>query len=483
MSISKSVRRRVALGAVAAAAGALALGGLAFGAGDLGLDLQNQVNAHSNQAFGIVQPLQASSTQSIDAATASADPTKLVTLAKQLKAKTVAVVDGAPNLDMMSLWPSDSDPQWIIDCNEQGNGDIGLVRINIATGESETIVQSGLTSCDPTRVTAWGTVIFGEENGHNGRLFELINPLETNDVVIHNDNTATDSGDGSAANIVFRSAVGNTSFEGIGLYPNGVMYYGDENRPGGGNPGGALFKFVPSTPWAGGPAITNLSQSPLVDGTIYGLRVGIRGSGDYGMGTSTGLGAWVELTGAAPLDLRAVAPDYDLTAYYRPEDIDLDGAALADGKVRWCVNNTGNEGNEGAAPLTNGHTYGETLCVTDGTLAAATALTSVPEAQYLVMGNPQLSMMDNIAYQPGRGNWILHEDGERRTGNNDLWSCVDDGMDDDLLSDGCIRVASLNDFGAEWTGGIFSADGKHFYVSVQHNVSGKGVILDITGWK
>ena len=25
--------------------------------------------------------------------------------------------------------------------------------------------------------------------------------------------------------------------------------------------------------------------------------------------------------------------------------------------------------------------------------------------------------------------------------------------------------------------------GKHFYVSVQHNVTGKGTILDITGWE
>ena len=41
----------------------------------------------------------------------------------------------------------------------------------------------------------------------------------------------------------------------------------------------------------------------------------------------------------------------------------------------------------------------------------------------------------------------------------------------------------LNDLTAEWTGGRFDASGKHFYVSVQHNMTGKGVILDITGWK
>ena len=62
-------------------------------------------------------------------------------------------------------------------------------------------------------------------------------------------------------------------------------------------------------------------------------------------------------------------------------------------------------------------------------------------------------------------------------------SCLDDGKDDDLLSDGCLRVGTLNDLDAEWTGGFFDASGKNFYVSVQHNSSGFGTILKITGWK
>jgi len=94
-------------------------------------------------------------------------------------------------------------------------------------------------------------------------------------------------------------------------------------------------------------------------------------------------------------------------------------------------------------------------------------------------------MMDNIAYQPGRGNWIIHEDGDGpEVGrNNDLWACVDDGDDDDELSDGCVRVGTLNDLTAEWTGGFFTRFGDHFIVSVQHNATGHGVILDITGWR
>ena len=66
--------------------------------------------------------------------------------------------------------------------------------------------------------------------------------------------------------------------------------------------------------------------------------------------------------------------------------------------------------------------------------------------------------------------------------NDDLWDCLPDGTDPDLQSDGCIRIATLNDLTAEWTGGIFDASGRHFYVSVQHNITGNGVLLDLTGW-
>jgi hypothetical protein len=174
-------------------------------------------------------------------------------------------------------------------------------------------------------------------------------------------------------------------------------------------------------------------------------------------------------------NLRAIAASQKFTGYYRPEDLALDLAALAAGNVRWCGNNTGNEEND--------RNYGEAFCLTDGTLDEAASAESVPAVQYLVVGNPQLAMMDNMAYQPGRANWLLHEDGDQLQGNNDLWDCMDDGQDTDLLSDSCIRVGTLNDLDAEWTGGVFDATGTRFFVSVQHNVTGKGVLLEITGWK
>jgi hypothetical protein len=44
--------------------------------------------------------------------------------------------------------------------------------------------------------------------------------------------------------------------------------------------------------------------------------------------------------------------------------------------------------------------------------------------------------------------------------------------------------STINDLvaDAEWTGGIFDATGKRFFVSIQHNMTGFGVILEIDGW-
>jgi hypothetical protein len=131
-----------------------------------------------------------------------------------------------------------------------------------------------------------------------------------------------------------------------------------------------------------------------------------------------------------------------VSAADRPEDADIDRAAEAAGLVRFCGNNTGNESQD--------HNFGETVCVTDGTLDEALANTATPELNYLVIGTPDFAMMDNIAYQPHRGNWVILEDGDGPAvgRNNDIFDCLDDGADTDLLSDGCIRVATLNDLNA-----------------------------------
>lgn len=450
---------------------------------DFGQEVESLARAQSLSLFGVSKPLDESSTISLSAAAANANPAKLVTLAKGLSAKVVSAdANLGANIDQMVLWPNSSNPTHIIACNEQGAAQVALQRINIGTGAVENIVSSGLTSCDPVRPTAWGTIIFGEENGTNGRMFELLDPLTTTGVTVSGSGAATTTSD--PAHVSFLPALGQLSFEGIALYPNGVMYFGDENRPTNGNPGGAYFKFIPSTPWSGGAPITNLANSPLTAGNIFGMRVGKRsGNTDYGQGNEFGRGTWIQITGAQPINLRAAASAAKLTSYYRPEDLDIDPEALADGDVRFCGNNTGDDTQGG-----DNH-WGETVCITDGTLAEAadTVTLSTPEYQPLVFGNFDMAMMDNIAYQPGADNWVINEDGEGPAStpprNNDIWSCVDDGDDTDILADACAKVISLNDLNAESTGGIFDATGKRYFVSIQHNVTGHGVILEIDGWQ
>jgi secreted PhoX family phosphatase len=471
----KKIGLLTAITAAGIAASAFAAGGFDFG---VWRDLQ--LRQSSEALFGVEKPLKESSHESVDAATAGADPRTLATVAKGLHVRVVTSDPSAgANLDMIALWPTSTQPTHLIVCNETDDpSEPGVQRIRLSDGAVETILR-GTLDCDPVRRTPWGTILVGEENGTEGQLIEIIHPLETTDVVFDHA-TGTASGGVGAANVASRRALGRLSFEGIALYPNGVTYYGDENRPATGTTGGAYFKFIPTTPWGGGP-VANLGQSPLASGSIYGLRLGKRNSDtDYGQGSNTGLGVWVAIPAALDpsvgQDLRARAATLKLTGYYRPEDIDIDPAALDEGRVRFCGANTGNEDAD--------RNWGEAVCITDGTLAEATANTAIPEVQYLVMGTSELAMPDNVAYQPGRGNWIFHEDGAGPDvgRNNDLWSCLDDGEDDDTLSDGCVRVATLNDLTAEWTGGIFDASGRNFYVSVQHNVTGHGVILKITGW-
>jgi hypothetical protein len=436
---------------------------------DFGAQTQQSLKQRAEQLFGVNNPLDASSTADLNEAQALANPAGLVNLTNGLKANVVSAGNAAPNLDQAVLWPQSS-PTYLISINEEGPAQPSLQKINLETGVATTIV-SGTDSGDPVRITPWGTILFGEEAGDTGAMYELIDPLSVEGATINRT-----TGVASTPKIRRVNALGFNSFEGLAILPNGVTYYGNELSANAGAPGGAYYKFVPSAPWGGGAPITSLDQSPYSSGSIFALRVGT--SGNNGQGFSYGRGTWQPIAGNGAA-LRPLAVAVKATGYYRPEDIDIDTSALAAGIVRFCGNNTGRD---------SSRYFGETICITDGTVAASASGGTIPEVTLLVQGSQEINMPDNIAYQASRGNWIIHEDGSTTgaqggTRNNDLWDCLDDGSDDDSLSDGCIRIGSLNDLDAEWTGGFFDSTGKHFYVSVQHNSSGFGTILDITGWK
>src|SRR5262245_2718877 len=405
------------------------MGGVAVAKGpwDWGLFRDQQLVHHSTPVFGVGKPLTTSSSRSVSKQTALADPDTLFTLAHGLQARVVST-QAAPTIDQISLWPNDTNPQWLIACNEEGSSDPGLQRINIATGAAATIV-TGTEDCDPTRRTPWGTIVFGEEDGsgpNGGALYELIDPIHTKNVELDR-STGTFSGGTGASNLVARPALGRAAFEGLAILNSGVTYTqaDDDMTPANGDPGNAFYKFIPDHPYAVGGPIGDLADSPFASGRNFGLRVSGNSPDGYGQGREFGVARWIALPKVDNLDLQAEVVDSGLTGYYRLEDADLDRTALANGHVRYCASSTGDE----EADL-----FGEIVCVSDGTIGHAEANTSKPESEPFEIGGTSAgsNMPDNVAFQPGRGNWILHEDAEttfKTPHNNDLWDCLPDGAD------------------------------------------------------
>jgi hypothetical protein len=438
----------------------LAGGAYAVGKLDPGLDYADQLAAQSQAIFGIGHPLDAAVSGEF-----SGPGDEAVELAKGLTARVVSDRVGI-NADMIALWPNDAAPTDAFICNEVDGSVAGaeatFQRVHLADGAVTDIV-SGNVSCDPAHRTAWGTIVFGEEAGSSGRLYEILDPLHVTGVTVNRAAGTTSD----PAHVAVRTALGQLAFEGVVVLPDGTTYYGDERRPSNGKPAGGIFKFVPSAPWAGSGPITNLAQSPLAAGTVHVMRLGTRTNfTDYGQGSNTGAGRWVPLTtpvNPTTWDLDAAAKIVGMTGFYRPEDMDLDPLAWAAGRVRACWNNTGND---------VASNWGETLCFED--IPDASLPTGrQPVVQPFVIGNPELRMADNLDFQPGTG--ILYilmdattsaEDANRT--NDAIWACLPDGADPDILSDGCVRVANLRDGEGEFTGIEFLADGRSFLVHLQH---------------
>ena len=206
-------RKRWFVGVLAATI--LALTGVAVAHGDFGSETQQRLNDGARENFGVDKTLPSSSTLAVTQAQALANPKSLITLAKGLSARVVTTSSGV-NTDQITFWPNDTQPTHLIVCNEQEEAEPGLQRIDLQTGATDTIV-TGTVECDPVRRTAWGTVIFGEEDGTDGHLYELIDPLHTTGVTLDR-TTGTFSGGSGAANLTARPALGRLSFEGCLLY-------------------------------------------------------------------------------------------------------------------------------------------------------------------------------------------------------------------------------------------------------------------------
>jgi len=473
---------------------------------DFGTFVESQLRAHSEQLFGIKQPLAQSALGPYD----GPDNLQAIQVAPGLKVSLVSS-SVASAADQIALWPDDENPRFLFVCDEETT-DPAVQRVDLTQPPSTnaTTIVRGLSSCDPVRRTAWGTIIVAEEAGATGGFYELIDPAHiTTAITVMNRATGQTS---DPTHLVKRQAVGSLSFESFAIRPDGTMLYGDELAPTGGNAGGAIYKFVPAVPFQGNGPIAVPAQSPLAAGSVYGLRVAAQGSGNWGQGAETGNGAWVAVNlaganvvdGAGNIILRNAQLLQRFTGYYRPEDMDIDPIAEKNGVFRACWANTGRMSHTDSSIVENSGVKTEIMCLVENPPSAAApnpVTGTIPTVDRFVAGSEERGMFDNVAFQPHTGNLVVLEDNSvtsvkslnppvTELRGNDLWICLPDGGDDDLLSDGCVRFASIRDTSAEPTGFIFDGSGESAYLNIQHRAvndalgaTNHGALIKISGFK
>jgi hypothetical protein len=437
---------------------------------DFGIQVEKLLKEQSEKLFGVEKPLETSA-----APTVGPYRTALQTADDQILAAPGLKVEfltreAANATDMMAFYP-EQNPTHLITCVEGGRQflidggapnvyDAGdklnpsVQRIDLATGATETILR-GMSACDGIRTTAWGTILATEERTDGGA-YEIFNPLGVSE------QTVIDRASGAVtdpANIAKRTALPTMAWEGIAVLPNGVVIAGDELRPG--SPanadGGAIFKFVPAMPRLVPGPIGNLSESPLVAGSVYAMQVScVSNTQQYGQGCEIGNAAWVAVNAATA---RTDANTAGVTGYYRPEDLHQDPMYQDEANpeaVRFCWTNTGNEG---------GKNYAEVMCGVDKAPLTASSTQRTVVANRFVEGDTDFNSFDNLEFQPKTDNVYVIEDHN----NGDIFACLPDGMDRDIKTDGCVRILSVADSSAEPTGFLFDASGTTAYVSIQHS--------------
>ncbi|TPX66242.1 hypothetical protein SpCBS45565_g04604 [Spizellomyces sp. 'palustris'] len=420
----------------------------------------------------------------------------------------------ANHADQPSFWPSTGEPTHAVFCIEAerqeiekaGAGSIGnfskvipkfnpsVQAVGLKTGKVTTFFR-GMTRCDGLRTTPWGTVLATEEDDKGG-VYEIFDPFN-----LPAGTTVTDRATGSIADatgakvdkVVKRTALPTIAWEGLYIDPSGVVYGGDELRPGEnqeeivvmdvlahvlttrtGKPGangGSIYKFVPSKPRKSKGVIINPADSPLVEGAVYAFQASCISHGESkfpqaGQGCEIGEGGWVRIPN--PSSARAEADRVRATGYYRPEDLINDPNYKGPG-VRICWTNTG------AADAKN---YGEVNClidetvVTDGEIsrnqqsyATTGGKVAYATANHFISGTPEFNQPDNIDFQPNSRNVAIIENNP----NGDIFMCLPDGEDKDTESDGCIRFLSVKDSSAEPTGFTFLPGGSKAILSIQHS--------------
>jgi hypothetical protein len=111
-----------------------------------------------------------------------------------------------------------------------------------------------MSRCDGIRTTQWGTVLATEEV-EDGRAYEIVDPLNTTGHWIA-DRATGEIRDGidspnESTRVVQRQTLPTLRWEGLTILDTGVVYLGDELRPGDialDVDGAAIYKFIPEMP-------------------------------------------------------------------------------------------------------------------------------------------------------------------------------------------------------------------------------------------
>lgn len=474
---------------------------------DLGTTVEELLRNSSLHWFGIQGPLGTSAPPTTGAyRTPSQSANDQVLLADSLKVEYLSR-NIANNADQFAFWPSDENPTHQIWCIEEftprvlrnaANQELflpgglvkkwtpGVQRLNLSTGAVETILR-GTAGCDGIRRTPWGTILATEEDDTGGA-YEIFDPLHVTNHTITDRalGTVVDPNGLPSTNVVKRPALGKFAWEGIAILPSGVLYAGDELRPGeplsdaGNGPdgdGGAIFKFIPANPRTAAGPVGQLSESPFVAGNLYAMQVSCTTGQQYGQGCEVGNAAWLPVNA---VNARTDAFNAGATGYYRPEDLELDPLYKdPNAGIRICWMDTQNRG---------GQMYGELVCAVDNAPMTASASQRTVVVNRLLEGDMDMNQHDNIEFQPLTGNVYVIEDNN----NGDIFTCLPDGTDRDIKSDGCVKILSVKDSSAEPTGFKFTSNGRTAYLSIQHSNDANMPLVDdyrtddlikITGFK
>jgi Bacterial protein of unknown function (DUF839) len=283
-SLMKKLKTSLSKRAVTATKVVLVAGLLAWptlpvlAADDFGSNIEDLLRAKSLYWFGVDGPLAASAPSTTGAyRKTSQAASDQVFVADSLNVEYLSR-NIAHNADQFAFWPTDEKPTHQIWCIEEFTPSVlknaagmelflpgdkvkkwtpGVQRLDLSTGAVETILR-GTAGCDGIRRTPWGTILATEEDDTGGA-YEIIDPLHvTNHTIINRAlGTVVEPSGLPSSNVVKRTALGKFAWEGIAILPSGVLYAGDELRPGeplsgaGNGPdgdGGAIFKFVPANP-------------------------------------------------------------------------------------------------------------------------------------------------------------------------------------------------------------------------------------------